>query len=650
MNTAPASLDAVSRDPEQDWFPWDETGSLPVVDPDQTMILPRILGESAPGSHVDGAHLDSAADRTMRLQRPSAPAGRQWRDGEEPAVVAQESTLAEGTVHLPSARVQEGAPLEPLAEPGQAAVVGSAAGNSAVMAIGSLVSRGTGFLRTVMISAALGGAALGLGDAYTTAQFFPGMVYELLIGGVLASVVVPVLVRARDRDADGGEAYAQRLLTLAMVALGGAAVIATLAAPLLTLIYTKTSTGQAYRNLVTALSFFTLPAIFFFGVSAILAAYLNTSGVFGPPMWTPIFNNVVVITTCALFLAFFGAVARQPDEVSPAMVILLGGGTLLGIILQTAGLLPALHRAGFRWKLRFDFRSLGLRHLAHLGGWMFCYVAVSQLGVLVMLRLLSGNSLLIYNNVFLLMMMAHGIVAVSIITALMPRMSAAAATGRLPEVIEDLAKGVRTTSAMLAPIVVVFVFLAGPTIVALFTRGAFSDADAAKGAPVLLTAGLALIPFSLSQLFTFAFYALPDTKTPAVLNIPVVILRVIAQIILVAMGLGGAGVMLGNGISYVLATGLSIWFLRTKIGELGLERTVGTLMRVLAAMLIAGVLGWLCTQGLRAVGVESAWVQLIFGGVLILGAYLGAAKLLKIQEIDEVLGLLVRVRRKLVHR
>jgi putative peptidoglycan lipid II flippase len=636
----------VSRDPEHDWFPWDETGSLPAVDPEQTMMLPRIIGESSPAAEVE-----RAAEPTLRIGRPPsrpAPPGQPQRPEDEPTAVVRRPAEPESTVHTESTRAPEAAAGDGAGAPGEPTMTGTAAGNSAVMAIGSLVSRGTGFLRTVMISAALGGAALGLGDAYTTAQFFPGMIYELLIGGVLASVVVPVLVRARDRDTDGGEAYAQRLLTLAMVVLGAAAVIATLAAPLLTLIYTKPETGDAYRDLVTALSYFTLPAIFFFGVSAILAAYLNTRGVFGPPMWTPILNNVVVITTCVLFLLFFGAVARQPDEVSPSMVLLLGGGTLLGIVLQTAGLLPALRRAGFQWRLRFDFRRLGLRRLAHLGGWMFCYVAVSQLGVLVMLRLLSGDSLLIFNNVFLLMMMAHGIVAVSIITALLPRMSAAAAGGRLSEVIEDLAKGVRTTAAMLAPIVVVFVFLAGPTMVALFTRGAFSEADAAKGAPVLVMAGLALIPFSLSQLFTFAFYALPDTKTPAILNIPVVVVRVIAQIVLVAAGLGGAGVMLGNGISYVLATALSMWFLRAKIGELGLGRTAATLLRVLAAMLIAGVLGWLCTQGLRAAGLDNAWIQVIIGGALILGSYLGAAKLLRIQEIDDVFGLLTRVRRKLL--
>jgi putative peptidoglycan lipid II flippase len=587
----------VSRDPEHDWFPWDETGRIPRIDPDQTQLLPRIIAEPSPAAETELA--------------------------------------AERTVNLPTQKEPEGT---------------TAAGNSALMAIGSLVSRGTGFLRTAMIAAALGGAAKGLGDAYTAAQFFPGMVYEFLIGGVLSSVVVPVLVRARDRDADGGEAYAQRLLSLVAIVLGGAAVIATVCAPILTVIFTTADTGQGYRDLVTALSYFTLPAIFFFGLSAVLAAYLNTRGSFGPPMWTPILNNVVVITTCALFIAFFGAVARQAGEVSPRMVVLLGGGTLLGIMIQTAGLLPALRRAGFRWRARFDFRALGLRHLAHLGGWMFCYVAVSQVGVLVLLRLLSGKSLLIYNNVFLLMMMAHGIVAVSIVTALMPRMSAASAAGRLGEVIEDLAKGVRTTSAVLAPIVVVFVFLAGPTITALFVRGAFTAQNAQDGAAVLVMAGISLIPFSLSQLFTFAFYALPDTKTPAILNIPVVAVRIIAQYALVAVSLGAAGVMLGNGISYVLATGLSAWQLHKRLGPLGLGQTAGTLARVTAAMIAAGLAGYGSTLALRAAGVDSSWVQLILGGALIVVAYLAVAKALRVREIGDVLDLLQRVRRKLIRR
>ncbi|HEX6967206.1 MAG TPA: lipid II flippase MurJ, partial [Micromonosporaceae bacterium] len=208
---------------------------------------------------------------------------------------------------------------------------GSAARNSAVMAIGSLVSRGTGFLRTVAVTAALG---VAVGDAYTTAQIFPGLVYEFLLGGVLTSVVVPVLVRRRKADPDRGEAYAQRLITLAVLALAATTVLALLAAPLLTWVYAGDTSGD-YRRLVTTLSYLMLPMIFFMGLSALLAALLNTRGHFAAPMWTPILNNLVVIGTGGLYLLMFGAKPIRPEEVSAAQLAVIGGGTLLGIVVQS---------------------------------------------------------------------------------------------------------------------------------------------------------------------------------------------------------------------------------------------------------------------------------------------------------------------------
>ena len=171
---------------------------------------------------------------------------------------------------------------------------------------------------------------------------------------------------------------------------------------------------------------------------------------------------------------------------TPGRILLIGGGTLLGVVVQAAGLLPALRKVGFRWRWRFDFRALGLRELARLGAWMFCYVAVSQLGLIVLFNLLNRAGKendagpLIYNNVFLLLMMAHGIIAVSIITALMPRMSAAAADGRYADVAADLSRGTRTVTAVLAPIAVCYAVLAAPIAVALFRYGAFTDRQRAR--------------------------------------------------------------------------------------------------------------------------------------------------------------------------
>jgi putative peptidoglycan lipid II flippase len=531
---------------------------------------------------------------------------------------------------------------------------GTAAGNSAVMAILSLVSRGTGFLRALVLTAALGTA---VGDAYTTAQIFPGMVYEFLLGGVLTSVLVPVLVRRRRGDPDQGQAYTQRLLTLAVLALGVATVAAVAAAPYLTwLVVDSNEASRDYNGLVTALSRLMLPMIFFTGLSALISAVLNTRGHFAAPMRTPILNNLVVLATLGVYIAIFGAKLIQPNEMTPGRIILISGGTLLGVVVQAVGLLPALRKVGFRWRWRFDFRALGLRELARLGTWMFCYVAVSQIGLVVLFNLLNraekgGNKAgpLIYNNVFLLLMTAHGIIAVSIITALMPRLSAAAAEGRYADVTADLSRGTRVVTAVLAPIAVCYAVLAGPISFTLFRYGAFTAENSTATSVVLLVAALALIPFAVSQLFTFAFYALPDTRTPALINIPVVGLRALIQIALFltfSASFTAAGLMLGNAVSYLAAAVITATLLRRRVGRLGLGQIMKTVGKVLVAALGSALVGLLVLQLLPGDPTPSrleAIVQLVIGGAVIGGSYLGLAFLLRIREVGEVVRL---VRRK----
>jgi putative peptidoglycan lipid II flippase len=578
------------------------------------------------------------------------------RFGSSPGVPLDELGAATVTAPEQFDAAAADSPREPGAVVGPGEDGGSAAGHSAVMAMGSLVSRGTGFLRTVAIGAAVG--ALGVGNAYTTAQLFPGMIYELLLGGILTSVVVPVLVRRRKADADRGQAYTQRLLSLAVLALAVAALLAVAAAPLLTLVYAGAD-DAAFRSLVTVFSYLILPTIFFYGLSALLGAVLNTRGHFAAPTWTPILNNLVVIATAGLYIALFGAKEIRPEDMTPARVLVLGGGTLLGIAIQSAGLWPALRRVGFRWRWRFDFRALGLRELGRLGAWMFCYVAVSQVGVVVLLNLLNRASesgpggkagVLIYNNVYLLLMMAHGIIAVSIIVALMPRMSAAAADGRYADLTADLSRGTRMATAVLAPVAVVYAVLAAPIAVTLFRWGAFSSSSAAATTLVLLMAALALVPFAISQLFTFAFYALPDTKTPALINIPVVALRVAVQIGLffaLAAQFAAAGLMIGNGVSYLAAVVVSAWLLRRRVGQIGLREISVTSAKVLAAALGSALLGVLVVSLLPGDDTPTkveAIVRLVIGGGVIVASYVGLALALRIREINEVIGL---VRRKL---
>ncbi|HEY1177401.1 MAG TPA: murein biosynthesis integral membrane protein MurJ [Phytomonospora sp.] len=524
---------------------------------------------------------------------------------------------------------------------------GSVVRNSAVMAVGTIVSRLTGFGRNAVIGAAIGGLAVG--NAYSTAQFFPQMIYELLLGGILTSVLVPLLVRARKTDADRGEAYTQRFITLIVVILAAATALVVACAPLLAKALTKENTG-----LVTELSYLMLPMIFFYGVAAVLAAVLNTRGHFAAPMWAPILNNFVIIATGVLFLVFFGATAPTPDNMTAPMVLLLGGGTLAGIVVQVLGLLPALRSVGFKMKWRFDFRRLQLGHIGRLSAWMFCYVAVSQVSVVAVLRILNEASArdknaagpFIYNNAYLLMMMAHGIVAVSIITALMPRMSAAAAEGRNAEVTMYLSQGIRLSGVILLPATGAYVVFGGTLASLLFDYGNFTASQAAATGLVTAMAGLTLMPFAVSQLQTFVFYALPDTKTPALLNIPAVAMRVGIYLLTFAILPAAAvaqGLMVGNGVSYVVAALLAAVLLRRRLGPLGMRRISVSLVKLGVAAAAGALAGWavvwLLPNGLSGSDKLNAIIDLVVGGTVLGAVYLGVAYALRAKEVTDVVSL-----------
>jgi putative peptidoglycan lipid II flippase len=531
---------------------------------------------------------------------------------------------------------------------------GSTAGNSAIMAVGSLVSRIIGFVRNMLIGMTLGA---GIGDAYTSAQFLPGQIYELLLGGILSSVLIPLLVRRRKADADGGLLFTQRLLTFAVVTLGTATVLVVALAPVITWIQSGNNTTPEYRGLVTAFAYLILPIIFFTGLSAMIAAVLNVRGHFAAPMWAPILNNLVVIATCGVFIVVFGtAKGFRPEDMTPGQIALIGCGTLLGMVAQVAGLLPALRKVGFAWKWRWAPRALGLGEVGRLAVWMLCYVGANQLAVFVVVRVLNGvsggsnASVLAFNNVYLLTMMAHGIIGVSVMTALLPKMSAAAAEGRHADVSADLSRGIRLTTTALAPIAVAYGVLGVPIAVTLFQGGAFTYQDAFATGTVLVVAAFAVIPLSVSYLCTYAFYALQGNKTVALINIPVVLLRIAGYFVLAEVlsdSLAAAGMTAANALSYLVSALISLTVLRRRIGRLNLGSVARGLLKVLVAAVVAAAAGLLVVHllpGGDTPGRLTAALQVVVGGSAIMVVYLATAALLRVHEINQVVGM---VRRKL---
>ncbi len=530
---------------------------------------------------------------------------------------------------------------------------GAVARNSSTMAIGSLVSRGTGFLRVAVIGAAIGGATVG--DDYNLANNLPNMVYELLLGGVLASVLIPVLVKARKDDPDRGQAYAQRLLTLAVVAIGCATVVVVLGAPLLTALVANRSTPPDDRQLITTLAYLLLPEIFFYGLAGIFAAILNTRGHFAAPMWTPILNNIVVIVTAGAFAVMrLGKADPTPGNITLAEVLVLGIGTTLGIVVQATGLWPALRRVGFRWKWRWDFRGLHLRELAHLGAWMLLYVGVNQVSIIIVLKIakLVGQQgvagPIVYNNAFLIFMMAHGIVAVSVITAIMPRMAAAAVDGRSGEVAEQLSQGTRLAAVVLVPAAALYIALGRPLGVTLFAWGNYTHDQAVATGWVITMAGLGLVPYAITMLQTSALYALRDTRSPALLNVPVVGVRIGIDVLfyfVLPASIVTASLMFGTAVSFVVAFVLGYVVLRRKIGRLGLRHVADTLIRLALAGVVAGILAfgtsWLLTE-LLGDGKIASIVELAVGGVVLVATYAVLATMLRVREVDQFAGMIRR--------
>jgi putative peptidoglycan lipid II flippase len=526
---------------------------------------------------------------------------------------------------------------------------GSVARNSAVMAIGTIVSRATGLLRQIILTAVIG--SLLFADAYTLANTFPNMVYELLLGGVLTSVVVPLLVKAEKHDPDGGVAFIQRLLTMTLTVFTAITALAVLAAPLVTLVFVG---DPDQRPLTTAFAYLLLLEIVFYALAAVFGAVLNSRGRFAAPMWAPVLNNAVVILTAGAFLAMHGTRVPTADTVTLAEIAVLGLGTTLGIAAQAVALWIPLRRLGFRWRWRFDWRGTGLSEARGLAGWLVLYVLLSQLGVVAIMRVAKaagdegGPSVAIYNNAYLLFMLPHGIVAVSVITALLPRMSRAAVDGRFRALADDLALGTRLSATVLLPIAAIMVFLGSSAGLVLFGYGNTSDAQAKTTGAVFAVACLGLLPFAVSQMQTFVFYAMRDAKTPTLVNAGAVGVRVV----------GAAGVaalapvehvlhwlMAVNSMSYLVAMVVGGVLLRRRLGSVRGRSTVATVVRIAAASAPALLVTWAVETGVRAVvgsghggGVVALVVGLLAGGV----AYVCAALLLRVREVHDVLGMVQR--------
>ena len=433
--------------------------------------------------------------------------------------------------------------------------------SSAGMAVGTLVSRGTGFLRTLVLVYAIGTSYLG--NAYNIANTLPNIVYYLMLGGIFTSVVVPLLVKAAKHDPDHGEAYAQRLFTLGAVALGVVTVLATLAAGPLVDLYTlgsfkgpPGSEAAAAHSLMVIWAYFFIPQIFFYGMCSLIGAILNTRGRFAAPMWAPVVNNVVVIVVGGLYAAM-GGLHKEPSNISSFGVQLLGIGTTLGVVAQTIALVPSLRRVGFRWRPALGFKPGEVTEMGRMAGWMTVYVAAQSAGYLVAAIVAnrasqSANGYSAYSIAWQLFQLPYAIVGISVITALLPRMSEHATARRYSLVRDDFSIGVRLASVLVVPAAIYLFVLGGPLAEFLFSYGSNTPAEARYIGQVFGLFSLGLVPYMLTQLQLRVFYSFQDSRMAALVGVLIMCVGIAGNLIVLSV-LPHPDVVAGLAVAYGIA-------------------------------------------------------------------------------------------------
>jgi putative peptidoglycan lipid II flippase len=558
-----------------------------------------------------------------------------------PAPQAGRSAPDDGVIPAAVGLAADSAP----SDPGDASLVRS----SGVMALGTLASRGTGFLRTLVLVYALGVTAVA--NAYNNANTLPNTVYDLMLGGILTSVVVPLLVNAAKRDADRGEAYDQRMFTLAVIALLALTVVATLAASLLVGLYAHAITGPEH-HLMVIFAYFFIPQIFFYGVSSLAGAVLNARGHFAAPMWTPVINNLVVTAVLLMFIAT-GGIGVSPTTISPGKVQLLGFGTTLGIIAQTVALMPALRRAGFRWRPRFDFRRAEVTEIRRMAAPLFGYIVTTQISFLVVQNVAnkasvgaSSDSFSTYTYAWMLFQMPYAVIGISVITALLPRMSAHAADGQYSLVRDDFSTGVRLSSVVVVPAALLLAVLGAPLTEFLFSlgHGSTSVGEARYIGEVFGVFSLGLVPYMMFQLLLRVFYSLHDSRTPMFIGVAVMATSIAASVVALTLLPAGhvvEGLGVAFGLSNVAGVAFSWRILSRRLGGLAGHQIAGTLARMHGAAIPAMIFAWasmFMVGVILAPGPLFGLVTLVIGGSGALLLYILFARALGINEVTDISG------------
>lgn len=547
---------------------------------------------------------------------------------------------------------------EPAVEPSQDAPVDdevpqqSLTRATAVMSVGTALSRVTGFVRLAAMAWAIGGAESKLPDTYNLANSMSNVVYQLVLGEILATVFVPIFVEHIKTKARVEAArLASSILTLAFVISSVFSAICVLAAPWLIKIYTVGVDDAALRAQQEEVGAFLLrlimPQMIFYATGSVLTGLLDAHRRFAAPKFAPILNNLIVTAT---FVAFrFKNGSRPPDlaNLSTADKLLLGGGTTLGVIAFTMVLWPfvARLRQGYRLGV-WEWRHPAIRHVGSLAKYSFGYVIVNQIGLWVVYALANGHprpgGVAAYQASWVLYQLPYAIFAVSVMTYLVPRLAEHHVAGDVTSVRADVSLGLRSTAFIVLPATAGFIALGEPIIRLLLEHGVFTRESTALFADTFVMMVLGLGAYAAFQQIMRAFYAMQDTRTPWYVNIACVGANIVAALPLYA-AFGVPGLGLAHAISYVTGAIVGGAILRRRLGGLDGRRLLASHARIGIASAATGAGAWAVA---RAVGAavdldtlpgQFAQVALSVAAGLVL--YAAVARALRVPELRPLAAL-----------
>ncbi|WP_017933505.1 murein biosynthesis integral membrane protein MurJ [Nocardioides sp. Iso805N] len=529
----------------------------------------------------------------------------------------------------------------------------SIGGASAVMAVGTLFSRLSGFVRAALLAAAIGSGARA--DVFNVANTIPNMLYILLAGGVFNAVLVPQLVRALKNDEDRGDAFTQRVITLAALFLGAVTVLLVLGAPWLIHLYFHHHSAEETASAV-AFARYCLPQVFFYGMFVLVGQVLNARGSFGPMMWAPITNNIISVAVLVTYMAHFGTAGT--GAYSPAEELWLGLGSTAGIAVQFLVLVPYLRRSGFLYRPRFDFRNTGLSHTLRLGVWTVLFVVVNQIAYTVVTILATsgsgrdGTGYTIYSYSFLLTQVPHSIVTVSLATAILPTLSARVVAIDPRGFAYGVVRTLRASLAIVLPFAALLPVLAIDLGHIMFGFGASASQYKAYG-PTIAMFGPGLVFFTAQYVLLRGFYALERNKTVFWMQCLVAAVNIVAAVALVhrvdpehtAPALAAAW-----GLAYLVGSVNAYTRLNRRIGPLRTDLLFRFAIRMLLVTAVATTVAWFAGRGFDHLWPERSWSQAAIKtavvGSLDLGLIFLGARVLRIAELTSFISALsARLRR-----